>query len=279
MSRISSISVVILTKNEEQDLPGCLQSVVWSDDVHVFDSYSNDRTLEIAREYGVKVTQRKFDGYATQRNASLKEVTFANPWVLILDADERIPEACAIEMKDAVSNAGEVVAFRIQRRDFLWSTWLKHAQISPYYLRLVRPDRVHYEREINEVLVPEGPVADLKEPFDHYPFSKGMTHWLDKHNVYSTMEAERCMEERGGNLKFSWKKALFSRDFSEKRFHQKGLFYRFPGRPLLKWLYMIVGRRAFLDGSAGITYATLQSIYEYFIVLKQKEMERDDKEK
>lgn len=274
MNRSIPISVLILTKNEASDLPGCLASVSWSDDIHVFDSFSDDRTCEIALEKNAVVTQRKFDGYATHRNAALKSLDFKHPWVLILDADERIPDGCASEMRKAIENPGEIVAFRIQRRDFLWSTWLKHAQISPFYLRLVRPDRVHYEREINEVLVPEGPVGELGEPFDHYPFSKGMSHWVSKHNVYSTMEAERCLEERGGNFGFSWKKALFSQDFSEKRFHQKGIFYRIPGRPLIKWLYMMFGRRAFLDGRAGIAYATLQSIYEYFIVLKQHELER-----
>jgi len=272
-----SISILILTKNEEQDLPDCLKSVAWSDDIHVFDSYSTDRTLELAEAAGAKVTQRKFDGYASHRNASLKGITFKNPWVLILDADERVPPACAKEMLKAVQDAKDVVAFRIQRRDFMWTTWLKHAQISPYYLRLVRPDRVHYEREINEVLIPEGPTAELTQPFDHYPFSKGISHWVAKHNSYSTMEAQRWLEEQDGNFDFSWKKALFAKDFSEKRYHQKGLFYRFPGRPLIKWLYMIVVRRAFLDGSAGVTYATLQSIYEYFIVLKQKELERAGK--
>jgi glycosyltransferase involved in cell wall biosynthesis len=272
MSLSVPISVVILTKNEELDLPDCLASVAWSDDIHVFDSFSTDRTLEIAAQHGAKVTQRVFDGYATHRNASLKGLAYKNEWVLILDADERVPNACASEMKEAIKNAGEVVAFRIQRRDFLWSAWLKHAQISPFYLRLVRPDRVHYEREINEVLVPEGPTADLKEAFDHYPFSKGMAHWISKHNTYSTMEAQRWLEEQQENVEFSWKKALFSKDFSEKRFHQKGLFYRFPGRPLIKFLYMTIARRAILDGAAGITYSLLQSIYEYFIILKQKEL-------
>lgn len=268
-----AISVLILTKNEQQDLPGCLQSVGWSNDVHVFDSFSDDRTLAIAEEHGATVTQRKFDGYATHRNAALKGLSFKNPWVLILDADERIPEALAKEMSSAVKNSkNDVVAYRLQRRDFLWGTWLKHAQISPFYLRLVRPDRVHYEREINEVLVPEGPVGELSQPFDHYPFSKGISHWIAKHNQYSTMEAQRWWEENQGTISFSWKKALFSKDFSERRFHQKGLFYRLPGRPLIKFLYMMILRRSFLDGRAGVGYASLQSIYEYFIVLKQREL-------
>lgn len=266
------ISVLILTKNEEQDLPACLESVAWSDDVHVLDSFSSDRTLEIASAAGAKVTQRVFDGYATHRNAGLKGLHFLHDWLLILDADERIPTALKEEMLGIAKRADDShSAYRIQRRDFLYGTWLKHAQISPFYIRLVRHQRVHYEREVNEVLIVDGSIGELSQPFDHFPFSKGMRHWLDKHNIYSSMEAERWLAENSGEFSFSWKSAFFGKDFNERRYHQKGLFYQFPGRPVLKWFYMMVLRRAFLDGRAGVTYATLQSIYEYFIVLKQRE--------
>jgi glycosyltransferase involved in cell wall biosynthesis len=269
------ISILILTKNEEADLPGCLASVSWSDDIHVFDSFSTDRTCEIARDVGATVTQRVFDGYATHRNAALQTLSFRNPWILILDADERVPDALRLEMVRRTASVGpEISAFRIRRKDYLLGKWLKHAQISPFYLRLVRPAQVHYEREINEVLVPHGPVEELSESFDHYPFSKGFAHWLDKHNRYSTMEALRWHEERRDGVEFSWKQAFFARDFSDRRWHQKGLFYRMPARPLLKFLYMFVVRRAFLDGSAGLTYSALQSIYEYFIVLKARELQK-----
>jgi glycosyltransferase involved in cell wall biosynthesis len=269
------ISVVILTKNEEQDLPGCLESVKWCDDVHVFDSFSTDHTCEIAKLAGAHLTQRKFDGYSSQRNASLTEVNYKYPWILILDADERIPQALVEEMYQEISGVNtNINGFRIRRRDFLGKDWLKHAQISPYYIRLIRKNKAKYHREINEVLEVEGEVGQLKNYFNHYPFSKGYSHWLQKHNQYSTMEAQRWIEEHSGNIEFSIKKALFSKDFSEKRYHQKGLFYKLPARPLIKWFYMVVVRRAFLDGQAGITYATLQSIYEYFIVLKTKELQK-----
>lgn len=268
------ISVLILTRNEEADLPGCLQSVAWSNDVHVFDSLSTDQTVAIARAHGATVTQRAFDGYASQRNAALRGLRFRHPWLLILDADERIPAACAVALTAFAHQAPEgAVAARLRRRDFLMGTWLRHAQISPFYIRMVRPDKVHYEREINEVLKTDGDVVDLAEPFDHYPFSKGIRHWIDKHNTYSTMEASLALAARRGHGEFSWRRALFSRDFNERRFHQKEIFYRLPFRPLVKWLYMVVVRRAILDGRAGMIYASLQAIYEYFIVLKTRELE------
>ena len=265
------ISVLILTRDEQVDLPGCLASVSWSDDVHVFDSFSTDETVAIARAAGVRVHQRVFDDYASHRNASL-QVQFAHAWVLILDADERPTPALCAEMRAAVTGVpGGVGGFRMRRRDFLFGRWLKHAQISPFYVRLVRPELARYTRAVNEVIGVSGTVAELREPLDHFPFSKGMAHWIAKHNVYSTMEAE-LIARQAGLQDPSWRTALTDPDFHTRRLHQKALFYRMPGRPLIKWLYMIVVRRSFLDGWAGLTYAALQSIYEYFIVLKQKEM-------
>lgn len=267
------ISVLILTRNEESDLPQCLQSVTWCDDIHVFDSVSSDRTAAIAESAGARVTQRAFDNFAAQRNAALEQLPFKYKWVLILDADERIPRDLAAEMHLFVGEAPDrVCAARLRRRDFLYGTWLKHAQLSPYYIRLVRRGRVRYEREVNEVLKVDGAIVDLHQPFDHYPFSKGMTHWIAKHNVYSTMEAEQLLKQRQGEIKGSLRRALFDRDFNERRVHQKQIFYRMPLRPLVRFLYSYFVRGGVLDGKAGLTYALLQGFYEYFIVLKTREL-------
>ncbi len=267
------ISVLILTKNEEQDLPGCLQSVAWCDDVHVFDSFSNDDTVNIARNAGAKLTQRVFDNWSAHQNWGLKNIPFKYPWVLYIDADERVSDSLKQVLLSFDPAKTDAVACEIRRRDFAWNgTWLKHAQISPFYLRFFQPSKMRYERLVNPVSVPDGPVIRLEGYLDHYPFSKGIRFWLQRHLGYADMEAEMQMEDIGKGVAFSWRKALFSKDFTEKRFHQKGLFYKMPGRPIIKWLYMMIWRRAFLDGRAGATYASLQSIYEYFIVLKTKEL-------
>jgi glycosyltransferase involved in cell wall biosynthesis len=126
------ISVLILTRNEGQDLPGCLDSVAWSDDIHVLDSGSTDRTTEIARQRGATVTTRRFDTFAAQRNAGM-QLPFRHAWVLVLDADERATAELSAEMQPAVAVApANVSGFRMHRRDFLWGTWLKHAQMTPY---------------------------------------------------------------------------------------------------------------------------------------------------
>jgi glycosyltransferase involved in cell wall biosynthesis len=271
---VSSASVLILTKDEEQDLPGALASVSWSDDVHVFDSFSTDATVSIAQGLGAHVAQRVFDNYAVHRNAALNQTRFRHPWVLLMDADERCTPALAKEVEQVARHDDPAIAaYRLRRRDFFQNTWLRHAQISPWYIRLVRPQLARYTREVNEVLEIVGAIGDLRSPLDHYPFSKGISHWLRKHDVYSTMEARLIAEGRGLRQP-SLRTALTSRDFHERRLHQKALFYRLPGRPLLKWLYMVAVRGAFLDGRAGLTYARLQAIYEYMIVLKTREIKQ-----
>ncbi len=267
------ISVLILTRNEEQDLSEALRSVAWSDDVHVFDSFSTDRTVAIAEAAGAHTRQRVFDDYATHRNAALTELCFKHRWLFLLDADERPTRELSVEMQQLALTASEdIAAFRVRRRDFLFGTWLRHAQISPFYIRLIRVGRARYTRAVNEVLEVEGEVGDLRCPLDHFPFSKGIVHWIAKHNLYSTMEAELIHRQQGLQQP-SLHTAILGPDFHTRRLHQKAIFYRLPGRPFLKWLYMVFLRGAILDGSAGLTYATLQSIYEYLIVIKTKELQ------
>jgi len=267
------VSVLILTKNEEQDLPGCLESVSWCDDIHVFDSYSTDNTIDIARKASAKITKRQFDNWADHQNWGLNNIPFKHDWVFYIDADERISEGLKEALLNFDTSNTDAVAYEIQRRDFAWNgTWLKNAQISPYYLRLFRPGKLRYERLVNPLSIPDGPVKRLNGYLDHYPFSKGFRAWWSRHLSYADMEASMRLTDQGSNKSFSLKKALWSRDFTERRYHQKGLFYKIPGRPFVKWLYMVIGRKAFLDGMTGITYATLQAIYEYFIVLKTKEL-------
>lgn len=267
------VSVLILTKNEEQDLPGCLASVSWCDDIHVFDSYSTDNTVSIAENASAKVTQRHFDNWAAHQNWGLANIPFKYDWIFYLDADERVSEDLKKNLLEFNTATPEAVAYEIQRRDFAWNgTWLKNAQISPFYLRLFRRDKMRYERLVNPISIADGPVKRLTGYLDHYPFSKGFRAWWSRHLGYADMEASMRLKDQDTQQSFSLKKALISKDFTERRYHQKGLFYKMPGRPFIKWVYMVIGRRAFLDGMAGITYATLQSIYEYFIVLKTKEL-------
>ncbi len=268
------ISILILTKNEQQDLPACLESVAWCDDIIVYDSFSTDATVKIAERSGARVVQRVFDNWASHQNWGLRNLPFRHPWVFYIDADERMtPELCR-QIREAAADPKGKVAFRVQRRDFFMGTWLKHVQAAPFYLRLFLPAKMRYERLVNPVSIADGPVGSVAGYLDHLPFSKGMSHWLERHNSYSTLEARQILENRRAGAAFSVRKAFTAADFHERRFHQKELFYRVPARPLLKFLILYLGKRGFLDGRAGLTYAILQSMYEYMIVLKVREMSR-----
>jgi glycosyltransferase involved in cell wall biosynthesis len=277
---VSNVSVLILTKNEAQDLPGCLESVAWCDDVHVLDSGSDDDTCDIAAKRGAHVARKTYadssklfgGDEAAHRNWSLRNTPFKYPWVFLLDADERVTADLAQAILAVVQAPGEHVAFRVRRRDFLLNTWLKHVQASPYYLRLFRPEKLRYERLINPVTLADGPVGELLGYLDHYPFSKGTSYWLSRHNAYSTLEAQQIAANRRGRIDHSWWRAFTSRDFHERRFHQKELFYRLPLRPLAKFVILYILKGGFLDGRAGFRYAVLQAFYEYMIVLKVKEL-------
>lgn len=269
---MSGVSVLILTKNEEQDLPGCLESVVeWCDDIHVYDSHSTDRTVELATMLGAKITQREFDNWASHQNWGLANIKFKHDWVLYIDADERVTEDLARSVREMTSSATDCVAFEVQRRDFFSERWLKHVQVSPYYVRLFKPAYIRYERMVNPITVVDGKTGRIEGYLDHHPFSKGVSHWLARHNSYSSLEADQFLINASNGEKFKLSKALLAEDFQVRRYHQKGLFYKLPLRPLVKFFVLYGVRRGFLDGRPGFVYAVLQSIYEYFIVLKVRE--------
>jgi len=274
-----SISVLILTRNEERNLPRCLETVAWSDDVVVYDSLSTDATVAMARRHGARVVARAFDNWAAHQNWGLEHIDFRHPWVFYIDADERVTPELEQAMRAAVRDPRGCVAFRIRRRDFYLDTWLKHAQNTAYYLRLFRPERMRYERLVNPVSIVDGEVGSLGGYLDHFPFSKGIGQWLERHNGYSAFEARQIIENRRTGAPLSFRKALFARDFHERRYHQKEIFYRAPFRPLIKFLFLYGLKRGFLDGRAGLSYASLQAFYEYMIVLKVRELEVESPER
>ena len=275
------ISILILTKNEQQDLPAALASVAWADDIHVLDSGSTDQTQEIARAAGARVTERAFDNWAAHQNWALANIPFRHGWVLYIDADEVVTPELYASAVAAAQNPGANVAFCIQRRDFFEGTWLRHVQTSPFYMRLFRPEKMRYERLVNPISIPDGAVGELTGFLDHFPFSKGIGYWLDRHNKYATFEAQQILANRrahsvSGGAPFSLAAAFTERDFHRRRYHQKELFYRLPARPFIKFLILYIGKRGFLDGRAGFRYSVLQSIYEYMIVLKTDELARSE---
>jgi len=267
-----TVSILILTKNEERDLPGCLESVSWSNDIVVYDSLSSDNTQLIAKKYGARIVEREFDNWSSHQNWGLKNIQFKNKWVFYIDADERMSSELIESVQALVNKPDDNVAFRIQRRDFWGGRWLKHVQASKYYIRLFMPEYINYQRLVNPITNVDGNCGVADGYLNHFPFSKGIGFWFERHNSYSSFEAAQIVENRKNNKNFSVLRAFIEVDFNKRRFHQKELFYRLPGRALIKFILFYFVRFGFLDGRPGFNYAVIQSIYEQMIVLKVKEL-------
>jgi glycosyltransferase involved in cell wall biosynthesis len=235
-----SVSILILTLNEETNIAACMDSLSWSDDIVVLDSLSTDGTQRIAEEHGARIVTRAFDDWSSHQNWAVNNIEFRHPWVLYIDADER----CPAELRE------------------LYPTW---------FVRLFRPSRIRYERLVNPIAVVDGPIGELQEHITHYPFSHGISHWIARHNRYSDLEAVEAAKLRGAARPEG---QLWSSDPNERRRALKNVFFKLPARPALKFLYYYCWRRGFLDGRAGLSYASLQAIYEYMIECKSWELER-----
>lgn len=265
------VSVLILTLNEEVNLPRCLASLAWCDDVVILDSYSSDKTVDIAKTGGARVFQREFDDYANQRNFGLNNITYKHPWVLMVDADEEVPPELNEEVARAVESAGEgTCLFRLRRKDHFLGKWIRHSSGYPtWFGRLVKLGYVRVERAINEEYKTDGGIGFLKGHFHHYPFNKGFSAWFEKHNRYSAKEAELMLQ---GGLGYPALADFWCSDPATRRRAVKALVYRLPFRPLLMFLALYIFRGGFLDGRAGLTFCILRSFYEFMINCKVKEL-------
>lgn len=260
------VSILILTKNEEINIERCIRSVSWSDDVVVFDSHSDDRTVEIAEGLGARVVKRKFDNWSSHQNWAVTNIDFKHPWVYYTDADETCDEELRAELAQFGETGDGYNAFTVRRKDYFMGKWLKRSQLYPTYItRVFRPDRIRYERLAHPVVVVEGKTGQLNGHIIHYPFSHGVAHWFWKHNGYSDLEAQELLREVKDDLAVG---EFFSRDAAIRRRALKALAYKVPGRPLLMFGYLYFFRLGLLDGMPGLRYSIMRSMYEYMIDLK-----------
>ena len=237
----------------------------------LYDSLSTDRTVEIAKAHpNVTVVQRKFDNWGAHQNWGVQNIPFKHPWVLYVDADEVIEPALADDVRRAADPASTFSAFKMRRKDMFMGRWLKRAQMYPVWIvRLFRPAKIRYERLVNPIAIVDGPLGTLNGHIIHYPFSKGVEQWFERHNSYSSFEAQELLKVRAGKRQPTGK--LFSRDANDRRAAMKDLYYRLPLRPQIKWFYYMLIRWAWLDGKPGIAYARMVYLYEYMATIKVME--------
>lgn len=252
-------SVVILTLNEERDLPKCLASIASCDDVVVLDSGSTDRTAEIARAAGARVFERKFDNFAGQRNHAQRQIPFRHPWVFHLDADETFTPELDAACRTAAART-DLDGFWIAPRMMFEGRWIPRCTDYPaWQARFVRAPQFefvevgHGQRE-----APAMRLERLSANYLHDLSSGGVEEWLEKHRRYARAEARAHLASTGEQPL----RGLFAREPLVRRRALKRLSYSLPFRPALRFIYQYVLRRGFLDGAPGYRYCRLLARYE-----------------
>jgi glycosyltransferase involved in cell wall biosynthesis len=272
------VSVIIPIKNEAANLPRCLGCVKWADEIFVVDSQSTDGSSEIAQRHGAKVVQFAFNGtWPKKKNWALEHLPFGNEWIFIFDADEVLPPAAEAEFAKAITDAADIAGYWINRRFMFMGRWLRHAYYPNWNLRLFRHALGRYEKltdaptssgdnEVHEHVLVNGRTAKLRVEMDHYAFpSIGV--FVEKHNRYSNWEARVAAD----TLVHSSSGKISSQTVDRRR-KLKTLSQRLPFRPLLRFLYVYLWQKGFLDGIEGYYFARLHGFYEFLSVAKTREL-------
>ncbi|MEY2519944.1 MAG: hypothetical protein QOF24_1703 [Verrucomicrobiota bacterium] len=274
------VSIIVPVCEEAENLPRCLDCVKWADEIFVVDSHSADKTAEVAAGRGAKVVQFDFNGtWPKKKNWALENLPFRNEWVFILDADEVLPPKAEQEFAQAIATAGKIAGYWINRRFMFMGKWLRHSYYPNWNLRLFRHSLGRYEKltgadtrsgdnEVHEHVIVQGPTGRLRCEMDHYAFPS-VEVFIEKHNRYSNWEARVSADRQlsGGGAQID--SAPVERRRKLKEFSQ-----RLPFRPLLRFLYIYVCQKGFLDGREGYYFARLHAVYEFLSVAKTYELTR-----
>jgi glycosyltransferase involved in cell wall biosynthesis len=271
-----SLSVIILTRDEEKNLPFALDSLTGTGArIFVVDSGSKDHTCEIARERGCDVVVHPFETHAQQLNWAIDNLPLDTDWVMRLDADERLSDSLADELKRKLAvYPPDVTGLMLKRRVFFWGRWIRHGGYYPtWLLRIWRKDSARCEdRAMDEhMLVLNGRIEKLENDIideNH----KGLAFWIDKHNRFSDNEVASLQQEE---------RIITSGDAGGPTARKRLFKSRFYGhaprflRAFLYWFFRYFILLGFLDGAAGFVFHFLQGFwYRLVIDAKIYELER-----
>jgi len=261
------VSVIILTKNEERDLPACLKSLRWCDDIHILDSGSTDGTRDIAKAHGASVLSNEFQSFGIQRNWAIDNCPVRHGWILFLDADERSTPEFQSALHAAITEAKEDRAgFYCCWKMMLGSTWLKRADNFPkWQFRFFRKGRARFidvGHGQKEGAV-QGRIDYLREPYLHYAFSGGWHLWEDRHRRYAKQEAA---ERRGRSIN---PLQMFSPHASRRNPAIKQCLGNLPGWPWFRFFYSYFLKGGWMEGPRALEYCKKIKWYENLI---QKEL-------
>ena len=266
------IDVMIITQNEEKNLPFCLRALDgWIRRIFVIDSGSTDRTREIAESHGAEFIHHDWEGYSRQKNWGLENLPFESEWILILDADEVVTPQLRDRIVEIVKSPADEcpeVGFHLNRIFYFLGHPIRHCGYFPSWnLRLFRKGRARYEdRSVHEHMMVDGPVGYIAEPMIHDD-RRDIEHSVAKHNRYAMLEAmeiERTPLSQAPDSA-GLRSELFGGILQRRRWFKQRLYRLLPLPWVFRFLYMYVWKRGFLDGSAGLQFSLFISAYEFLI--------------
>ena len=271
------ISAIILTLNEADDLPHCLDSLDWTDQNFILDSGSTDDTCEIALSMGAAVYKNKFNGFGQQRCWAIDNIPVKSDWILFIDADEVCTPKFASAALEAIRNSkNDTAGFYCCWKLMLYGKWLKFSDSFPrWQFRILKKGKARY-RDAGHAMKEsdiQGKLEYLREPYLHYAFSKGWTFWFNRHNKYSTLEA---LERSKTKFKLS---QTLNKDQSVRKEAIKQYVTILPGRPILRFFHAYFLKGGIFEGFPGLLYSLNISIYEYMIQLKMLEFKLNSRKK
>ncbi len=270
------ITVLILTLNEQPNLPHCLQSVIgWATDVFVLDSGSTDQTVALAKAGGASVYHRAFDNYAAQRNYAIHGLPIQTEWVLFLDADEYATDALKRAIEAVLAMPESANGYFIPFKFIFMNRWIRHGGYYPtYILRLFRRETVqHIDRAMDEQITVEGATGQIHEPFIHHD-RKPVRFWYEKHARYTQFQVADLLKSEGKKT-LRWTDVHTQRD--RKRWVKEHVWGRIPVllRPFIYFGYRYFFLLGFLDGRAGFIYHFSHAFLYQFMISAVYLDERD----
>ncbi|MFH1146440.1 MAG: glycosyltransferase family 2 protein [Pseudomonadota bacterium] len=250
----AALSVAIITKDEAHNLPDCLSSVRFADQVVVVDSGSADETVHIAEDFGCEIFRKDWQGFGAQKQFAIDQCR--NKWVLVLDADERIPEETARAIRDIVAGARASSGYSFPRKNYFQGRWIRHAGWWPdRVVRLFQKGCGSVTRaRVHEAIHINGPVVELKTPIEHYTESR-LDKVLLKIDRYSTLGAEEAYQQ--GKKTSVWSAG---------------------SRAMVTFVQDYFFRLGFLDGPQGFTLAVTDSINKFFKYAKLNQLNLQTKQ-
>lgn len=273
------LDVLIITRDEEANLPHCLEALKgWTRRIFVVDSGSTDRTREIAESMGADFVHHDWPGYAAQKNWALDNLDLEADWVLIVDADEVVTPELRAEIEAVVRRPVDEVTedgFHLNRLFYFLGAPIRHCGYFPSWnLRLFKRGRARYEdRSVHEHMVVDGEAGYLQSPMIHDD-RRGIEHSIAKHNDYSTLEAGEIATRRDAMRlpAAGLESSLFGNVLARRRWFKQRVYHLLPFPWIFRFLYMYVWRLGVLDGRTGARFSVFISAYEFLISLKIREI-------